>query len=208
MTEALTLYTNPQSRGRVVRWMLEEIGQPYETVVLAYGPAGMKSPEYLAINPMGKVPTLRHGASTVTENAAIVAYLAETFPEAGLAPRPAERADYYRWMFFTAGPLESAVSNHAVGWDPAPERQAMFGYGTYDLTLDALEAMLKSRPYAAGDRFTAADVIVGSAVNFYLAFKIIPARPAYVDYAARLTGRPAFQQALAIDEALAKEGAQ
>src|SRR6266576_6243541 len=114
MTDELTFYTHPMSRGRVVRWMLEEIGQPYCTELLEYGTT-MKAPAYLAINPMGKVPAIRHGDTVVTEAAAICAYLADAFPEAELAPAADERAPYYRWMFFAAGPLEMAVTNRALG---------------------------------------------------------------------------------------------
>jgi glutathione S-transferase len=110
----LTLYTNPMSRGRIARWMVEEVGQPYDTVLLEYG-GSMKGADYLAINPMGKVPAIRHGETIVTEGAAICAYLADAFPEAGLAPPPAERGAYYRWLFFGAGPLEQAVNAQALG---------------------------------------------------------------------------------------------
>src|SRR5271156_1556148 len=130
MAEALVLYTNPRSRGRIVRWMLEEIGQPYRTEVLDYGTT-MKAPAYLAINPMGKVPTLRHGDVVVTEAAAICAYLADAFPQAKLAPPPGDqlRAPYYRWMFFGAGPVEASVSNKAFGFVVPPERESSVGYG-------------------------------------------------------------------------------
>src|SRR5439155_17126320 len=124
----LIFYTNPQSRGQTVRWMLEEIGQPYETEVLDYS-STMKQEPYLSINPMGKVPAIVHKDKVVTEVAAIICYLAEAFPEAGLAPRnDAERADYYRWIFFTAGPHEPAFSNKAPGWGPAPDKQRLIGY--------------------------------------------------------------------------------
>jgi glutathione S-transferase len=131
MADELVLYTNPQSRGRIARWMLEEVGQPYKTEVLDYA-STMKAPSYLAVNPMGKVPALRHGDAVVTEVAAICAYLADAFPQAGLAPPPGDRlrAPYYRWMFFSAGPVEAAVSNKALGFVVPPERERMMGYGT------------------------------------------------------------------------------
>ena len=121
----LTFYTNPMSRGQTVRWMLEEVGQPYDTEILDYATT-MKAEPYLSINPMGKVPAIRHNGRVVTEVAAICCYLADAFPEANLAPPPADRADYYRWIFFTSGPIEAAFSNKAAGWEPTPERQRMF----------------------------------------------------------------------------------
>ena len=135
----LVFYTNPQSRGRIVHWMMEELGQPYRTVWLEFGPE-MKSADYRAVNPMGKVPTLRHGEAVVTEAAAICAYLADAFPEAGLAPAPTspERAPYLRWLFFAAGPLEQAVTAKALGWTVPPGREGMAGFGSYADTLDAL----------------------------------------------------------------------
>ena len=132
MADTLTLYTNPMSRGRIARWMLEEVGQPYETIVLDYATT-MKGPEYLAINPMGKVPAIKHGDVVVTECAAICAYLADAFPRAGLAPPPNDklRAPYYRWLFFAAGPLEAAVTNKAMGFSPPADKEGMVGYGTF-----------------------------------------------------------------------------
>src|SRR5947209_12214884 len=142
----LICYTNPMSRGRTVRWMLEEVGARYDTQILEYG-STMKEEPYLSINPMGKVPAIEHKGKVVTEVAAIVCYLADAFPEAGLAPPTSERADYYRWIFFTSGPIEAAFSNKAVGWEPNPERQRMFGYGNYDLAIDTLEKALTGREY-------------------------------------------------------------
>ena len=128
MSDELVFYTNPMSRGRIVRWMLEEVGQPYRTELLDYGTT-IKAPEYLAINPMGKVPALRHGDAVVTECAAICCYLADAFPDAGLAPPPGDRlrGPYYRWMFFAAGPLEAAATNKAFGFEVPAERKAMVG---------------------------------------------------------------------------------
>ncbi|MEA3534975.1 glutathione S-transferase family protein [Rhizobium sp. CC-YZS058] len=200
MTETLTLYTNPMSRGRIARWMLEETGIPYRRELLTYG-GSMKSPAYLAINPMGKVPAIVHEGRVVTECAAICAYLADAFPETGLAPTPSERAAYYRWMFFAAGPLESAVVNRTLKVEIAPEQQRMVGYGSYGHALDALETALSASAYIAGDRFTAADVYVGSAVSWGLAFKTIEDRPAFAAYAARLATRPAALRAKDLDDA-------
>lgn len=202
----LVLYTNPQSRGRIARWMLEEVGAPYETEAVDYGTT-MKGEDYLTINPMGKVPAIVHKGRVVTECAAICAYLAEAFPEAGLAPTDAERADYYRWLFFAVGPVEQAVTNHAAQFVPKPEQGRMFGYGNYDLTVDVLEAAVSAHPYIAGDRFTAADVYVGAAVGWGTMFGTLPKRTAFTDYFARLSGRDAFQRAAQLDDALAAERA-
>jgi len=201
----LVFYTNPQSRGQTVRWMLEEIGQPYETKVLDYG-STMKQEPYLSINPMGKVPAIVHNGKVVTEVAAICCYLAEAFPEACLAPREdSERADYYRWIFFTAGPIEAAFSNKAAGWDPDTDKQRMFGYGTYDLAINTLEKPLSGKPFIAGDRFTAADLLVGAYVNFMLRFNLLDPRPVFTDYAARMTDRDAYRRAQEIDGKLIAE---
>ena len=208
MSDELVFYTNPQSRGRIVRWMLEEVGAPYRTEIVAYGPA-MKSPEYLAINPMGKVPAIRHGDVVVTECAAICAYLADAFPEAGLAPPPAERGAYYRWLFFAAGPFESAVVNRALGMVAPEGKEVMIGYGTYDTTLDALATAVaaanRGGGYIAGDRFSAADVYVGSHVGWGLEFKSIDERPGFAEYAARVRDRDAWRRGNELDEAAAAE---
>ncbi|GAA3925941.1 glutathione S-transferase family protein [Luteimonas lutimaris] len=202
--DELVFHTNPQSRGRIVRWMLEEIGQPYRTAVQAYG-AGMKSPEYLAINPMGKVPAIVHRGVVVTEAAAICAYLADAFPEAGLAPAQDDplRGSYFRWLFFAAGPVEAAVSAKALGLLAPPERAGMVGYGSFEQTVDTLEIAAQSAsPWLLGDRFSAADVYVGSQVDFGLTFGSIPERPAFTAWAGRLREREAYRRAQALDNAL------
>ncbi|MGD8415725.1 MAG: glutathione S-transferase family protein [Pseudomonadales bacterium] len=198
MSKDLIFYTNPQSRGRIVRWMLEETGARYETQILEYGTT-MKAPEYLAINPMGKVPAIRHGDAVVTECAAICAYLADAFPEAGLAPPTKNRARYYRWLFFAAGPLESAILNASLGFDVPAEREMTAGYGNLARTLDALESAITSSPYIAGETFSAADVYVGSQVSWGLAFGTMEKRQSFVDYAARVTDRDAYQRANELD---------
>ena len=200
----LIFYTNPQSRGQTIRWMLEEVGAPYETQVLDYA-STMKGEAYLAINPMGKVPAIQHKGKIVTEVAAICCYLADAFPEANLAPPPQERADYYRWIFFTSGPIEAAFSNRAAGWEPTPERQRMFGYGNYDLAIGTLEKALTGKRYITGDRFTAADLFVGANVNFMLQFDLLEPRPVFTDYAARMTDREAYRRAKEIDSQLIAE---
>jgi glutathione S-transferase len=198
---SLIFYTNPMSRGQIVRWMLEEAGVEYEQCLVEYGP-DMKGEAYRAVNPMGKVPAIVHKDKVVTECAAICAYVAEAFADAGLAPQPHERADFYRWMFFGAGPLEQAITNRSMGWQPDAEKQAMLGYGSYDLVVDTLAHWLEGREYICGDRFTAADVYVGSQVDWGQAFGTLPALPAFVDYAERLRIRPAYIRAKAIDTAL------
>ncbi|MDN3519424.1 glutathione S-transferase family protein [Aquisalimonas lutea] len=203
MTGELILHTNPQSRGRIARWMLEEIGASYRTEVVDYG-ATMKSPDYLAINPMGKVPSLRHGDHVVTECAAICAYLADTFPEAGLGPRPEERANYYRWLFFVAGPLEAAVTDSVVlGVEPDAEKQRMVGYGTYATVMETLAGWFRTHAHAAGDRFTAADVYVGAHIAWGLEFGSIEPRPEFEAYALRIREREALQRATELDDQLA-----
>jgi glutathione S-transferase len=194
----LTLYTNPQSRGRIVRWMLEEVGAPYETEIVPYDQ--MKSERYLAVNPMGKVPAIRHGEHVVTECAAICAYLADVFPQAELGPRGEEKADYYRWMFYAAGPVEAAVSNKAMGWEPTPERERMFGYGNFDKVVAVLDELFSLRDYVCGDRFTAADVYVGSQIMFPLQFGMLPERESFLRYRDRLQARDAYQRATRRDE--------
>jgi glutathione S-transferase len=204
MSERLIFYTHPQSRGRIARWMLEEVGRPYETVTLDYDGA-MKSAEFLAINPMGKVPALKHGQTVITEGAAICAYLADAFPEAGLAPphgSPA-RGDYYRWLFFAAGPVESAVINNALGFSVPPERERMAGYGNLGRVLDVLENAVSDRDYIAGGAFSAADVYFGSQIGWGLQFNWMPRRAAFERYWARLADRPAYRRASEIDDALA-----
>lgn len=204
MADELVFYTNPQSRGRIVRWMLEESGAEYRTELVDYA-STMKAEPYLAINPMGKVPAIVHGGKIVTECAAICAYLAEAFPDAGLAPTADERADYYRWLFFVAGPLEQAVTNNHAKFIPSPEQGRMFGYGSYDRAVDVIEAAVSAHPYIAGDRFTAADVYVGSAIGWGTMFGTLPKRDAFADYWDRLTARDAYKRGNELDDALAAE---
>jgi glutathione S-transferase len=203
MADELVFYTNPRSRGRIVRWMLEEVGQPYRTEILEYGTT-MKSPSYLDVNPMGKVPALVHGNVVVTEAGAICAYLADAFPQAKLAPSPGDRmrAPYYRWMFFAAGPIEAAVSNKNFGFVVPPEREGTIGYGSFERVMKALEEAVSASTYLAGDTFTAADVYAGSQIGFGLAFKTIEKRPAFESYWKRVSARPAYGRAREIDDSL------
>jgi glutathione S-transferase len=194
MTESLVFYTNPMSRGGIVHWMLEEVGTAYRIETIEYGP-GMKSDDYRAINPMGKVPAIVHDGRVVTEVAAICAYLADAFPDAGLAPPTSERADYYRWLFFAAGPLEYTATLRACGFEPSEEQRRMVGFGSYELALDTLAAAVRERTYIAGDRFSAADVYVGSHLGWGMQFGTIDERPEFVDYWNGLKDRPARKEA-------------
>jgi glutathione S-transferase len=198
----LTFYTNPMSRGRIARWMLEEVGQPYRTEILDYA-SGMKAPDYLAINPMGKVPAIKHGGVVVTECAAICAYLADAFPDAGLAPPLQQRGAYYRWLFFSAGPMESAVLNKTIGVNMPEGRERMAGYGTFAAAVDTLETAVAGDEFIAGDKFTAADVYCGGNIGFGLLFGWLEKRPAFEAYWARISARPAHIRAAALDDAAA-----
>ena len=199
----LIFYTNTQSRGRIVRWMLEEIGQPYETEVIPYDQ--MKSERYLAIHPLGKVPAIKHSGHIVTECAAICTYLADVFPQAMLGPKADENADYYRWLFYAAGPLEAAISNQAMGWQVPAERERMFGYGNFDKAIAAVDELFSLRDYVCGDRFTAADVYVGSQLMFPMQFGMLPERKSFLSYRDRLQARPAYKRANEIDEKIIDE---
>ena len=199
----LIFYTNPQSRGRIIRWMLEELGAPYETEVIPYDQ--IKSERFLAVNPMGKVPAIRHGDHVVTECAAICAYLADSFPQSGLGPREDEKADYYRWFFYAAGPVEASVSNQAMGWTPTPERERMFGYGNFGKVVAVLDELFSHRDYVCGDRFTAADVYVGSQIMFPMQFGMLPEKESFTRYRERLQARDAYKRANEIDEKLIDE---
>ncbi|MXW07526.1 MAG: glutathione S-transferase family protein [Gammaproteobacteria bacterium] len=198
MNKPLTLYTNPMSRGRIVRWMLEELNATYDTVIVQYGPE-MKGPEYLAINPMGKVPAIKHGDIVVTECAAICAYLADAFPEAGLAPDLNDRGSYYRWLFFAAGPVEHAVTNKTLNVELTDRQQGMVGYGSLSRVQNALEHALQQSSFVAGDKFTAADVYVGSHVYWALKYARLESKPVFTDYVDRLGARKANRRAEELD---------
>jgi glutathione S-transferase len=204
MANDLVFYTNPQSRGRIVRWMLEELGQPYRTEILDFATT-LKGAEYLAINPMGKVPALRHGETVVTEAAAICAYLADAFPASRLAPPWGSplRGPYYRWLFYVAGVLEPAIVTHKLGFEVAPEHQRMAGWGCFAQAVDTLESAVQGRDYIVGDSFTAADVYVGAHIGWGMQIGALERRPAFVAYASKLQARPAAERAAVIDNELA-----
>ncbi|HEV2043176.1 MAG TPA: glutathione S-transferase family protein, partial [Sphingomicrobium sp.] len=182
----------------------EEVGQPYDTEILDYA-STMKAEPYLSINPMGKVPAIRHRGKVVTECAAICAYLADAFPDAGLGPHDDEKADYYRWLFFAAGPLDQAVTNNFMGFKPSEEQGRMAGYGNYDLAVNALAGHLEGREFVCGPRLTAADVYVGSSVMWGTQFGTLPALDAFTAYAKRLSARDAYKRGKEIDNQLIAE---
>lgn len=201
-----TFYTNPMSRGQIARWALHEAGADYEQSLVDWA---AKPEALLAANPMGKVPTIVHhavgGDRTVSEAAAICAYLADAHPLAELAPRESERADYYRWMFFAAGPVEQAIVAKSMGWETPKEREMMVGFGSLERVLDTLDEHLGAADWVCGERFTMADVYVGSQVDWGLIFGSMPSRPAFEAYAARLRERDAYKSAKAIDNQLIEE---
>lgn len=197
-TAPLTFYTHPMSRGRVARWALEETGLPYETRYLEYG-GSMKASEYLAINPMGKVPAITHGDAVVTENAAIAMYLADVVPDKALAPPVGspERGAYYRWVSFM-GPLEQAMMAKFTGHAP-PAMSA--GFGELDDVVDALDGAIGEGEHLAGNRFTMADLLAAAYIGWYLQFKLLEPRPNLVRFAELHQARPAAVRAYAIDDA-------
>jgi glutathione S-transferase len=199
----LTLYHASPSRSSIALWMLEEIGQPYDIKLLRLSEGDNFKPDYLAINPMGKVPALKHGDTVITEVAAICTYLADAFPDAKLAmpigdPR---RGVYLKWLFFGPGCFEPAVTDRAA---PRKEeaRRAMLGYGDFDTTMNVVAQAIAKGPYLMGEQFTAADVVIGANIRWGMMFKLVPERKEFLDYAARLAARPAAQRAEAKDKQL------
>ena len=203
---AYTLFTNPMSRGQIARWALHEASAEYDQVLVDWT---AKPEAFLAANAMGKVPTLIHRSETgervVTECAAICAYLAEAVPEAGLLPSDAELADYYRWMFFAAGPLEQAIVSRSMNWEVPKEREGMVGFGSLERVLNTLDGHFAAHDFVCGPRFTMADVYVGSQIDWGLTFGSIPPRESFVAYAERLQARAAYKAAKAIDNQLIQE---
>ncbi|GAA4039851.1 glutathione S-transferase family protein [Sphingomonas rosea] len=193
----LVFYTNPQSRGQIVRWMLEEVGAPYRTEILDYATT-LKGDAYRAINPMMKIPAIVHDGKVVTEVAAICAYLADAFPDAGLAPALTDRADYYRYLFFAAGPLEMTFSLKAIQYEPPADKQRMFGHGNEALVFEALDRMLGDRDYVTGT-FSAADLYLASELGFMMRFGMITGSPTLQAYVARCTDRDAYRRGQQLD---------
>ena len=204
MTEPhrLKFYTHPMSRACIARWMLEEVEADYDSIYMALGEK-ITDPDFLAINPMGKVPVVVHGDRVVTESAAICTYLADAFPEAELAPAPQARDSYYRWLFFAAGCLEPAAINKHLGVVVSPEQEGMVGYRTLEATLDTLQWQLERSEFVAGDAFTAADVYVGSQVSWGMEFGSVERRPVFSDYVEKISSRPAAIRAAKLDGELA-----
>ena len=205
-----TFFTNPMSRGQIARWALHEVGADYETELVEWA---AKSEAFLKANPLGKVPTLVHHHGdhihTVTEAAAICHYLAEMHPDVGLLPEPHEKAAYFRRLFFASGPVEQAVIAHSMGWGvDDPQKQGMLGFGSYERAMDTFETLMADRDYVCGDRFTMADVYVGSQVDWGLQFGTIPKRPVFEAYAQRLRKRTAYKEAKAIDMKLVEGSTQ
>ncbi|MEP3049957.1 MAG: glutathione S-transferase family protein [Erythrobacter sp.] len=198
-----TFYTVGMSRGQISRWALHEADADYDQVAFEWT---SKPDDFAKINPMGKVPALvhHHGGHDhlITEAAAINHYLAETHPQAGLLPDTHERAAYFRWLFFAAGPLEQAVMSKMMGWEVPADKAATSGFGTLELALSVAEDWLTTNDFAAGDRFTMADTYFGSQFIWGLRFGSIPETPAFRAYVERITDRPKYQEGLAIDAAL------
>ena len=191
----LTLYHAAPSRSSIVRWMLEEIGEPYEIKLLRLRKGDQQKPDYLAINPMGKVPALKHGDVVITEAAAICTYLADAFPKAGLSvpigdPR---RGIYLKWLFFGPGCLEPAVIDRAAPRKEEP-RRGMLGYGDFDTVMNVLAEAVEKGPWLMGEQFTAADVVIGSNIRWGTIFKLLPERKEFLDYSACIAARPAAQR--------------
>ena len=206
MSDEIVFHHNPMSRGRIVHLMLEELGVPYRVVLHSFERREHKTPAYLAINPMGKIPAIEHRGVVITEAAAICTYLADAFPKARLAPAiddPA-RGTYLRWLFFGAGCVEPAVIDFTFTRPPVP-RPGVIGYGSYEDTLNTLEKAIAPGPYILGERYSAADVYVGSQIGWGLMTKGLEARPAFIAYAERMASRPAFKRVLAQTEELTKK---
>jgi glutathione S-transferase len=196
MADEVVLYYNPMSRARIAHWMLEEAGAPYRLELVNFEKGEHKKPEFLGVNPMGKLPALAHHGVVVTEAAAICAYLADAFPAAGLAPAPTspERGIYYRWFFFGAGCVDPAILDKMTGRPPTP-RPGANGYGCYEDTMNTLEKALSVGPFILGDRFSAVDVYIGSQLRFgILMMKAVEPRPVFSAYLERLTERPAVKR--------------
>ena len=197
MTEEIVFYHNPQSRSQMAHWMLEEAGAPYKIMPIDFTKGEHKTPAFLAINPMGKLPTIVHRGVVVTETAAIIAYIADAFPAAGLAPPSGDpsRGAYYRWLFFGAGCFEPALLDKMMNRPPV-ERKSAVGWGSYEEVIAALKTALAQGPYLLGDKFSAADVYVGSEIRFAMMFGAsgLKGEKVFEDYVTRLSARPAAKR--------------
>ena len=201
----ITFYTNPQSRGRIVHWLLEELGVPYDMNILDFEKGDHKKPEYLKINPMGKVPAIHHGDVLITEQSAVYLYLADLFPESGLAPDigDPDRGTFLRWIVFYSSCFEPAVVDRSLNREPPPPQSA--SYGDFETMLATLEAALKPGPYLLGERFSVADLLWGMALHWTTMFNLVPMRPVFEDYIGRIAARPHFRAVSEADAAMAAE---
>lgn len=197
MAEEIVFYHNPRSRAQMVHWMLEEAGAPYRIVPIDFEKGEHKAPSFLALNPMGKLPTIVHRDTVVTETAAIIAYIADAFPAAELAPTPddALRGTYYRWLFFGAGCFEPALLDKMMK-RPETDRKSTIGWGSYDDVVATLKKALDGGPYLLGEKFSAADVYVGAEIRWAMMFGApdLKGEKVFDDYVARLSARPAAQR--------------
>lgn len=206
-TSPVTFFHAPHSRSSITRAMLEELGVPFDLVTLDLQRNEQRSDEYLAINPMGKVPAIRHEGVLITEQPAILMYLADLYPDKHLAPPIDDplRGTYLRWMVFYGSCFESAIMDLSQKREPMPAIAC--AYGDYDSVMRVIAAQLKRGPWLLGDRFTAADVLWGGALNYGMMFKLVPEWPVFRDYVERVQSRPAIRRAFELDEALAAEQA-
>ncbi|MBS0547126.1 MAG: glutathione S-transferase family protein [Proteobacteria bacterium] len=197
-SDDIVFYWNPRSRAAMAHWMQEETAAPYRKVLIDFEKNEQKAPDFLKINPMGKLPTIVHRGTVVTETAAIIAYLADAFPQAGLAPAPgdAQRGAYYRWLFFGAGCFEPALLDTMMKRPPV-ERKMAVGWGSYEDVLSTLKTALTTGPYLLGDKFTAADVYIGSELGWAMMFGApnLKGEKVFDDYVARVQARPAYKRA-------------
>src|SRR5258708_6996886 len=200
----LTLYHAAPSRSSIVHWMLEEVGEPYDLHLMSLKKGENRAADFLKVNPMGKVPALRHGDTVITEAAAICAYLADAFPQAKLNVPVGDpgRGPYLKWLFFGPGGVGPAMMDHMFPRKDAPPRAAL-GFGDYDTVIEVLAEAVRGGPYLLGEQFTAADVVIGSGLRFGMMFQGLPDRPELVAYAGRVTERPAAKRATQKDQELA-----
>jgi glutathione S-transferase len=206
-SDRITLYYAPQSRATGARVLLEELGAPYDLHILNIKGGEQRQPAYLAINPLGKVPTIRHREAIVTEQVAIYIYLADLFPQAGLTPAldDPRRGPYLRWIAYYGASFEPALIDRFMKREAAPITQSP--YADYDSMLGALEAQLAAGPYLYGERITAADILWGMALNWTMMFGLVPRKDVFVRYAERITSRPTFQRISAADAEMAAQHA-
>ena len=204
-SDTVTLYHAPNSRSSAALTLLEELRAPYRLHVLNLNAGEQRKPAYLAINPMGKVPAVKHGDALITEQVAIFIYLADLFSDAGLAPKLGDplRGPYLRWLAFYGACFEPAVGDRALKRDPAPAR--MSGYGDYDTVLATIVAQLRKAPFMLGDKFSAADVLWGTALTWTTMFKLVPELPEITAYMNRWNSRPAVATVRAKHQELAAQ---